>query len=424
MKNYSGKQLVKARTKAGYKTRDSFFQNLKVYLEKQKREKELPHYKTIQRMEKNNKFSGKSIKLISEFLGISQEDLIEKNEISEKLKDNKSEVPFMNNAFNRPFIIENSKQIKNLISKSNKRIILFDYNPEDLSRNQEKGIGQLFNLIDNYASNQQNALEIVANQNFSSSNALKTSDELKNLSNLDYCIQMLKKGFGWVGDYEFDDLENELEYLCNENELHEDNKKINPLYLYGTSYEYTTYWPYPEFLYNKYMLTNEEKPFLHDIYYPKEESYIENPEPGDMPKIFMPESDENYRLTPVLMNYSIFIISSEEIDIMYHPNKLQTIIEKETADIIYGAPEETDEYLFGKYYNGSYSKVLKEVQNDNRVPKNYLDSEDFKIIYGKSKTFEEAVSRMLSKETGKTVQLHGSEKIIDETKKNDDENEN
>ena len=109
---------------------------------------------------------------------------------------------------------------------------------------------------------------------------------------------------------------------------------------------------------------------------------------------------------------------------MYHPNKLQTIIEKETADIIYGAPEETDEYLFGKYYNGSYSKVLKEVQNDNRVPKNYLDSEDFKIIYGKSKTFEEAVSRMLSKETGKTVQLHGSEKIIDETKKNDDENEN
>ena len=424
MKNYSGKQLVKARAKAGYKTRDSFFQNLKVYLEKQKREKELPHYKTIQRMEKNNKFSDKSIKLISEFLGISQEDLIEKNEISEKLKDNKSEVPFMNNAFNRPFIIENSKQIKNLISKSNKRIILFDYNPEDLSRNQEKGIGQLFNLIDNYASNQQNALEIVTNQNFSSSNALKTSDELKNLSNLDYCIQMLKKGYGWVGDYEFDDLENELEYLCNENELHKDNKKINPLYLYGTNYEYTTYWPYPEFLYNKYMLTNEEKPFLHDIYYPKEESYIENPEPGDMPKIFMPESDENYRLTPVLMNYSIFIISSEEIDIMYHPNKLQTIIEKETADIIYGVPEETEEYLFGKYYNGSYSKVLKEVQSDNRVPKNYLDSEDFKIIYGKSKTFEEAVSRMFSKETGKTVQLYGSEKIIDETKKNNNENDN
>ena len=41
MKNYSGKQLVKARTKAGYKTRDSFFQNLKVYLEKQKRDLEI-----------------------------------------------------------------------------------------------------------------------------------------------------------------------------------------------------------------------------------------------------------------------------------------------------------------------------------------------------------------------------------------------
>ena len=51
MKNYSGKQLVKARLKAGYQTRDNFYQSLTVYLEKQKRENELPHYKTIQRME-------------------------------------------------------------------------------------------------------------------------------------------------------------------------------------------------------------------------------------------------------------------------------------------------------------------------------------------------------------------------------------
>ena len=213
MKNYSGKQLVSARTKAGYETRDSFYQNLKVYLEKQKRENELPHYKTIQRMEKENKFSNKSIKLICEFLSISEDDLIEKNKNSEKLNNKKNEVPIFDNAFSRPFIVENSKQIKNLITKSNKRIILFDYNTDDLSQNQDKGIGQLFTLIDNYASNQQDTLEIVSNHNFNSTNALKTNEELQKVNNLDYCLKMLKKGYGWVNDYEFDNLDDELEFL-------------------------------------------------------------------------------------------------------------------------------------------------------------------------------------------------------------------
>ena len=80
MKRYSGKLLIKARTKNGYKTRDSFYGNLSMYLEKQKRDDELPHYKTIQRMEKENKFSNKSIKLICEFLNIAEEDLIEEND--------------------------------------------------------------------------------------------------------------------------------------------------------------------------------------------------------------------------------------------------------------------------------------------------------------------------------------------------------
>ncbi|MDA9880841.1 hypothetical protein N9C97_05195 [Candidatus Pelagibacter sp.] len=422
MKNYSGKQLVSARTKAGYETRDSFYQNLKVYLEKQKRENELPHYKTIQRMEKENKFSNKSIKLICEFLSISEDDLIEKNKNSEKLNNKKNEVPIFDNAFSRPFIVENSKQIKNLITKSNKRIILFDYNTDDLSQNQDKGIGQLFTLIDNYASNQQDTLEIVSNHNFNSTNALKTNEELQKVNNLDYCLKMLKKGYGWVNDYEFDNLDDELEFLSNENELHKDNKKINPLYLYANSYDYTTYWPYPEYLYDKYMLTNEEKPFLNDIYYPKNESFYEygNYEPGDMPKNFNIQNDENYRLTPVLMNYTIFIITSEEIDIIYHPNKLQKIIEKETGDIIYGAPEENKEYLFGKYYNGPYKKVLQDVQNDNRIAKNYLDSDDFKIIYGKSKSLEESMAKMVSREMGKTVQLEVLDNIIDEKNKNND----
>ena len=37
------------------------------------------------------------------------------------------------------------------------------------------------------------------------------------INNLDYCLKGLSNGFGWVNDYEFDDLDNELEFLCNEN---------------------------------------------------------------------------------------------------------------------------------------------------------------------------------------------------------------
>lgn len=422
MKNYTGHQLIEARIKAGYETRDSFYQSLKVYLDKQNRKNEMPHYKTIQRMEKDNKFSKKSIKLICEFLSIPEEDLIKKNESSKKLNTKKNELPDYSNAFSRPFIIENSKQIKNIISKSNKRIILFDYNNENLAKNQDKAVGQLFKLIDNFASNQHDALDIILKHSFNSENALKTNQELEKINNLDYCLKGLSNGFGWVNDYEFDDLDNELEFLCNENITHTDNKKINPLYLYANSYEYTTYWPFPEYLYNKYMSTNEERPFLDDVYFPKTETYYGNDYvPGDIFSTFYPAQENKYRLTPVLIKYAIFIITANDIDIVYHPNKLQKLIEIESSDIIYGAPEDNKEYLFGKYYNGSYKKVLKDVQNDPIVPKNYLDPEDFKIIYGKSKTFEEAVARMMSKDTGKTIQIDGVDEIIDERKKQNDD---
>lgn len=434
MKNYSGKQLVKARLKAGYQTRDNFYQSLTVYLEKQKRENELPHYKTIQRMENENKFSKKSIKLICEFLGIPEEDLIETNSIEEsKLKKKEIDEPFIHHSISRPFLIENSKQIKKIISDTNKRIIVCDYNQENLSIYQDKAISQLFYIIDNFAENKTNAFDIVKKHNFGSENAYHFKNELSKSNEIDYCLKNLSTGCSWVPVSDIPQAllhdDDNLEYYSNSNLDHPDNKKLNPLFLHGISYDYYTYWPYPNHLYDKFMSSEtESKPYLEDIYFPKkEEVFTHSEDAPDKLNTFDPNQPNIYRLAPVLLKYSILILSSSNnIDLLAINNKLQKKVEKEVGDIIYGVPEHQDGdfYLFGREYNGTYKEVLSKISNDQDIPKNYLDPEDFKFIYGKSKSIAESYAKFVESETGQKVKVAISDdeevtnQTFEEAKKN------
>jgi DNA-binding Xre family transcriptional regulator len=384
MTNYSGKQFIKIRKESGYQTRDHFYGSLKEELKKQNRSKETPSYKTIQRMETKNKFSDKTLKIICEFLSISPGDLIEKKENSQIIAKD----PLSSNVMTVPFFVDSASVIKKNITKSNKRIFVQDYEVSNLSVYQDKGIAQLFHSIDNYADLKKSAYEVINSQSFGRSN----NEEVNNLnitSNIEYCLKGLRSGSDWEDtnnlvplDGNLDDFHG-LEYVYNG--IFKDGEGKNPLYLYCTNYSYLTYWPYPEHLYARYFKTNEEQPYLTDIYHPKKETIIIN-DSKDFPESedFDPTDSNNiFRLTPVELKYSIFILSaSKQIAYVWLPNLLTSKVSREVGDIVYGVPDKNEEYIFGKQFKGSYSQVLSEIQSNDLIPKNYLDSDDFKIIYG------------------------------------------
>lgn len=398
MTKYSGKMLVKLRSKAGYETRDNFYHSLGVELKKQG--KSVPSYKTIQRMETKNKFSKKTLKLVCDFLTISPDDLVEKEIDKKSDEDFERGDPKYSLHMTTPNIAEAASQIKKAIANSKKRIFIFDYEEKNLSIYQDKAIQQLLIAIDNYANTKKNPYDVINDQDFSPSNAFNLGKNINTISQIEYCLNGLRSGSDWmdIGGENTD--VHGLEFAYNGNLA--DGEGKHPLYFYCLNYNYITYWPFPEHLYNNYMSNSEEETFMLDIYHPKKERIMIN---NDIDQIldFDPENDNNlFRLTPTLLKYSIFILSSSrDIDLLYIPSQFPQLINKEIADVIFGVPDETKSYLFGKEFKGGYKKILNDIENNESIPKIYLDSDDFKIIYGKSNDITEQVKKVIEKQTGK-----------------------
>ena len=330
----------------------------------------------------------------------------------------------MHNSISRPYLIENSKQIQNLISQTNKRLVISDYNEEDLSINQDGAINQLFYLIDNFVGNKKNSFDIIDNHSYGKESYYNLSNELRTTKNFNYTIKNLGRGTSWTNaDQIREVLEpgDNLDYYSNQNLEHHENKRINPLFLHGISYDYFTYWPYPEYLFDQFMHKNtKQKNYLDDIYYPKKEEFIlKRKNTSDELIKFDPEKSFIYKLTPVLLKYAVFILSSSSnIDLIAVNNKLQKIISKDLDGIFNGTEFEENYFtIFGYEYSGTYLEVLKKVQEDKNVPKNYLEPNDFKLVYGKSKSFAESYAIFIEKETGNKVKvvISEDEKIKDKT---------
>lgn len=407
MSKYSGKMLVKLRSDAGYKTRDNFYHSLGVELKKQN--KSLPSYKTIQRMETEDKFSKNTLKIICEFLNISPDDLVEKN--IDKKSENSSENlgkrnPKYSVTMTTPSITDSASQIKKAISNSNKRIFISDYEEKNLIKNQNYGINQLFTAIDIFADTKQNAYQVVMEQNFSPDNAILTGKNLNTVGQIEYCLSGLRSGGEWIDISQLTSLEPldvyGLDYVFNEQ--FKEGEGEHPLYFYCLNYNYVTYWPFPEHIYSNYFHTAEDEPFMLDIYHPKKETIIHD---GLTSDDFDPKDSNNiFRLTPTLLKYSIFILStSKNIDVIYIPSEFSQLVNKEVGDVVYGVPDEGKNYLFGKQFKGSYQSILNDIQVSENVPKNYLDSEDFKIIYGKSSSLIEKAKKIVEEQNGKKYSI-------------------
>lgn len=376
MKKNVTDKIIEIRKSKGFKTRDMLMHSIEKYC-KENNEK-LFGDKTLQRMEKNQVASEKTIKIVSSVLKLNPEDL----RLDSKLNSNEKYISdkTYSEIHLRKLKTINNKSFQDNFSKTNKRKFILDV-AEINNYGQKRSINKFIELIDNYSKNNIDVLTKIKSDDFGSSNL--TNSKNNHGDEIDNFIRAFNNGC----QFYIDD---------NEDPHPQENwEKITPIYIYYGSHPYATYWPVPEEFYQTKLIENLGGGFS---------KYFENESFEDKKTGYIYDSTKTriFTLAPLTLIYSFFVISTHpNLDKLTYNNEVSKIVMDEWENISklnYSSQEEFEldielntpkpffsnlnNQILGKKFVGLFENIVHDITHSNDFPKNYIDDTDLNIIYG------------------------------------------
>ena len=407
MKKNVTDKIIEIRKSKGFKTRDMLMNSIEKYC-KENDEKGFGD-KTLQRMEKNQIASEKTIRIVSSVLKLNPEDL--------KLNSN-SNLPkkiIIDKAYShillRKFQTINNKSFQDNFSKTNKRKFILDL-AEIKNYGQKLAVNKFIELIDLYSMNKLDIIKKIKSDDFGSTSLTNSKNYYED--KIEDFIRSFSNGY----QFHIDDEEN----------IYPQEKwdKITPIYIYYGSHPYATYWPVPEDFYKLKLKENIgggfSKYFVNESFEDESTGYS-----------FDSTKSRIFALAPLTLFYSFFVISTHpNLDKLTYDNSVSKIVMDEWSKISkleYSSEEEfqndietnttkpfflnLENKILGKKFEGLFDNIVQDLSHNKDFPKNYIDDADLNIIYGAetnlsdysdpddytvmlNKSYEECIDKILS----------------------------
>lgn len=381
-KNVTDK-LIEIRKSKGFKTRDLLMRSIEKYCKDNK--EQAFGDKTLQRMEKNQVASEKTIAIVATVLNMDPSHL----KIDSKV--NYSKV-IHDEAYSEIKLIKldtiKNKYFQNNFSKTEKRKFIMDIASCD-DYNQKQVIKIFIKLIDNYSEKKTDILKKIKTDNFGSLEDVNSNISLE--EELESITVALNSGIQFYNpDY------------SNEFYPQPARDRIKPLYIYYGMHPYATYWPVPIDFY---------RTKLHETVGGGFSEYFDNQRLHDPDSgyDYFPDKKNNFVLAPLTQLYSFFIIST-------HPNLKKITYNNQVSKIVMNdwntIAEKLDQHnlesdlnnndnkksmfknietkILGKKFDGLFDNIIKDISRGiDGLPKNFLEESDFNIIYGSDEKKDE-----------------------------------
>lgn len=376
MKKNVTNKIIEIRKSKGFKTRDMLMHSIEKYCKENK--EKLFGDKTLQRMEKNQVASERTLKIVASVLKLNPEDL----KLDSSLKSNEKYISdkTYSEIHLGKFKTINNKSFQDNFSKTNKRKFILDI-AEISNYGQKRAISKFIELIDKYSKNNLDILTKIKSDDFGSSNLTNSKNDYGD--EIDNYIKAFNNGY----QFHIDDNEN-----AHPQERWE---KITPIYIYYGSHPYATYWPVPEEFYEIKLKESLgggfSKYFENESFEDKKTGYIYD---GTKTRTFV--------LAPLTLVYSFFVFSTHpNLDKLTYNNEVSKIVMDEWQNISkidYSSQEEFEldieintnkpffsslnNKILGKKFTGLFDNIIHDITHGNDFPKNYIDDTDLNIIYG------------------------------------------
>ena len=345
MKKNIIENLIELRKSKGFKTRDSLMASIEKYCSANNEQKFTD--KTLQRMEKNQIASEKTIKIVAAVLRVDVNDL--------KLSNDKKNINIPKSAYSTILLTKieniNSSHFKDFFPKCEKRKFILDI--ENASTEQVNNVKLFMEAIDAYSKLSSNIMSQINSDEFGQNN---------------YLSQKL-------------DIENSINKIIEN--LKNDNEK--PVYIYFDNHPYVTYWPMPVAWYDDKIKESPSGGFSKTF-----DGTIDHRDV--MNEIFYSSSQQqDFILAPVGWLYGIFYISHDtNIDYLTYDNFVSEQVHKDWKRVGENkgyknlSPENK---IIGKIYkNRLFENLLDDIMGGiDNLPKNYLADSDLTKIYKSEK---------------------------------------
>jgi len=376
-KNVTDK-LIEIRKSKGFKTRDMLMRSIEKFC-KENNEKSFTD-KTLQRMEKQQVASEKTISIVAAVLNI------EPNNLRIGSKVNYTKV-ITDEAYSEIILIRldtiKNKYFQNNFSKTEKRKFIMDIADCD-DHNQKKIIKEFIKLIDGYSEKKTDILKKIDADNFGS------LEEVNSNISLEDELESILNSLGGGIQFYYPEYSNQY-YPQPEWE------RIKPIYIYYGMHPYATYWPVPTPFY---------KTKLNDSISGGFSKHFPNKKFSDPSGYtYYPDKINDFVLAPLSNLYSFFVISTHpNLNKITYNNQVSKVIVKDWSAVANTLQQNNldkdidfnrDENIFknietkilGKKFKGLFDNIIKDIYHGvDGLPKNYLDESDFNIIYGADKT--------------------------------------
>ena len=383
-KNVTDK-LIEIRKSKGFKTRDMLMRSIEKYC-KENNEQKFGD-KTLQRMEKNQTASEKTISIVAAVLNI-EPNLLKKNSdvnYSEIIPDEAySEIQLV-----KLDTIKN-KYFQNNFSKTEKRKFIMDIASCD-DYNQKQVIKKFVKLIDEYSEKKTDILKKIESDNFGS------LEEVNSNLTLEEELESITVAFN--SGIQFYQIEHLGEFYPQPQK-----DRIKPLYIYYGMHPYATYWPVPIDFYRTKL--NETVGGGFSKYFPNKR--LHDPKTG---YDYFPDKINDFVLAPLQMIYSFFVISTHpNLKKITYNNQVSKIIVEDWNTIAKNLDQNTlrdsldddnskkyfkniETKILGKKFKGLFDNIIRDIYHGiDGLPKNFLEDSDFNIIYGSDKKKDEVPS--------------------------------